>query len=130
MKDIGIDLGTANVVIYLKGKGIILNEPSVVAIDTDSHRVLAVGKEANEMLGRTPGKVKAIRPMKDGVIADFEVTEEMLSHFLKKSNGQNDLKTAYFNLLSVEHYASRENAIREAAERIGEEKYFWKKNRK
>lgn len=130
MKDIGIDLGTANVVIYLKGKGIILNEPSVVAIDTDSHRVLAVGKEANEMLGRTPGKVKAIRPMKDGVIADFEVTEEMLSHFLKKAMGKMILKPRILiccpsNITQVE-----KNAIREAAERIGARKIFWKKNRK
>ena len=83
-KDIGIDLGTANVLIYIKGQGIVLNEPSIVAIDTETKRVIAVGKEANEMLGRTPGKVKAIRPMKDGVIADFEVTEIMLNTFVKK----------------------------------------------
>ena len=74
-KDIGIDLGTANVLIYIKGQGIVLNEPSVVAIDADTKRPLAVGTEAHEMLGRTPGKVKAIKPMKDGVIADFETTE-------------------------------------------------------
>ncbi|MCI5910906.1 MAG: rod shape-determining protein, partial [Oscillospiraceae bacterium] len=71
-KDIGIDLGTANVLIYIKGQGIVLDEPSVVAIDMDTKKPLAVGMEAREMLGRTPGKVKAIRPMKDGVIADFE----------------------------------------------------------
>ena len=73
-KDIGIDLGTANVLIYVKGQGIILNEPSVVAIDSETRRPLAVGTEAREMLGKTPGKVKAIRPLKDGVIADFEIT--------------------------------------------------------
>ena len=83
-KDIGIDLGTANVLIYVKGQGIVLNEPSIVAIDTDSKSVIAVGTEANEMLGRTPGKVKAIKPMKDGVIADFEITEIMLNSFIKK----------------------------------------------
>ena len=77
MRDIGIDLGTTNILIYVKGKGIVLNEPSVVSIDTNTKKVLAVGTEAKEMLGRTPGKVKAIRPMKDGVIADFETTEEM-----------------------------------------------------
>ena len=77
-KDIGIDLGTANVLIHIKGKGVVLNEPSIVAIDVDTKRVIAVGTEANEMLGRTPGKVKAIRPMKDGVIADFEITEIMI----------------------------------------------------
>ena len=74
MRDIGIDLGTTNILIYIKGKGIVLNEPSVVSIDTSTKKVLAVGKEAKEMLGRTPGKVKAIKPMKDGVIADFETT--------------------------------------------------------
>ena len=83
-KDIGIDLGTANVLIYIKGQGIVLNEPSVVAIDSETRKPLAVGKDAREMLGRTPGTVKAIRPMKDGVIADFEVTEIMLDHFIKK----------------------------------------------
>ena len=86
-KDIGIDLGTANVLIYIKGQGIVLNEPSIVAIDTESKNVIAVGKEANDMLGRTPGKVKAIKPMKDGVIADFEVTEIMLNAFIKKVKG-------------------------------------------
>ena len=84
MKDIGIDLGTANVLIYVKGNGIVLNEPSVVAVDTETKNVLAVGTEASEMLGRTPGKVKAIKPMKDGVIADFETTEVMLNYFIKK----------------------------------------------
>ena len=84
-KDIGIDLGTANVLIYIKGQGIVLNEPSVVAIDADTKRPLAVGSEAHEMLGRTPGKVKAIKPMKDGVIADYDTTEVMLNYFIKKS---------------------------------------------
>ena len=83
-KDIGIDLGTANVLIYIKGEGIVLNEPSVVAIDAESKRPLAFGKEAHEMLGRTPGKVKAIKPMKDGVIADFQITELMLDYFVNK----------------------------------------------
>ena len=83
-KDIGIDLGTANVLIYIKGEGIVLNEPSVVAIDAESKRPLAFGKEAHEMLGRTPGSVIAIRPMQDGVIADFDITEMMLNYFIKK----------------------------------------------
>ncbi|RKJ27560.1 rod shape-determining protein, partial [Butyricicoccus sp. 1XD8-22] len=85
-KDIGIDLGTANVLIYVKGKGIVLNEPSVVAIDKNTNRVLAVGEEARQMVGRTPGNIVAIRPLKDGVIADFDVTEAMLKHFLTKLN--------------------------------------------
>ena len=81
-KDIGIDLGTANVLIYIKGQGIVLNEPSVVAIDAETKKPLAVGTEAREMLGRTPGKVKAIKPMKDGVIADYDTTEVMLNYFI------------------------------------------------
>ena len=87
-KDIGIDLGTANVLIYIKGQGIVLNEPSVVVIDEDTKRPVAVGTQAKEMLGRTPGQVRAIRPMKDGVIADFEITEIMLNHFIRKVNGK------------------------------------------
>ena len=83
-KDIGIDLGTANVLIYIKGQGIVLNEPSVVAIDADTKKPLAVGTEARDMLGRTPGKVNAIKPMKDGVIADFETTEIMLNYFINQ----------------------------------------------
>ena len=82
-KDIGIDLGTANVLIHVKGKGIVLNEPSVVAIDKKTNKVLAVGEEARQMVGRTPGNIVAIRPLKDGVIADFESTEAMLKHFIK-----------------------------------------------
>lgn len=86
-KDIGIDLGTANTLVHLRGKGIIVREPSVVAIDKDDHRVLAVGNQANEMLGRTPENITAIRPMKDGVIADFEVTQAMIRTLIKKALG-------------------------------------------
>jgi len=82
--DIGIDLGTANTVVYVKDKGIVLREPSVVAISTSSRKVLAVGEEAKRMLGRTPGNIQAIRPMKDGVIADFDITEAMLRYFIRK----------------------------------------------
>ena len=82
--DIGIDLGTANVLVHVKGKGIVLREPSVVAKDMNTGRVLAVGEEARQMLGRTPAHIQAIRPLRDGVIADFEVTEAMLSYFIKK----------------------------------------------
>jgi rod shape-determining protein MreB len=84
--DIGIDLGTANTLVYVKGhpKGIVLNEPSVVAVETTTNKVVAIGKEAKEMLGRTPGEITAIRPLKDGVIADFEITEKMLSTFIRK----------------------------------------------
>ncbi|MBC8473703.1 MAG: rod shape-determining protein [Candidatus Omnitrophica bacterium] len=82
--DMGIDLGTATTLVYAKGQGIVLCEPSVVAIQKGTHNVLAVGEEAKRMLGRTPGNIIAIRPMKDGVIADFEITEDMLRYFIKK----------------------------------------------
>jgi rod shape-determining protein MreB len=83
-KDMGIDLGTATTLVYVKGEGVVLCEPSVVAIEKDTNRVVAVGEEAKRMLGRTPGSIVAIRPMKDGVISDFEVTEAMLKYFIRK----------------------------------------------
>jgi rod shape-determining protein MreB len=86
-KDIGIDLGTANTLIYMKGKGIVLREPSVVAVDVKNDRVLAVGIGAKQMIGRTPGSIVAIRPLKDGVIADFDITSSMLKEFIKKVIG-------------------------------------------
>jgi rod shape-determining protein MreB and related proteins len=92
--DLAIDLGTANTLVYVKGKGIVLSEPSVVAVrksNRDRNRVLAVGREAKMMLGRTPGNIVAIRPMKDGVIADFEITEAMLRHFIRKVHNRRSL---------------------------------------
>ncbi len=83
--DIGIDLGTANTLVYLRGHGIIINEPSIVALNTKTGRVVAVGGEAKKMLGRTPGHIRAVRPLVDGVISDFEVTEEMLAYFIGKA---------------------------------------------
>ncbi|HUW21561.1 MAG TPA: rod shape-determining protein [Candidatus Bathyarchaeia archaeon] len=88
-KQLGIDLGTANSVVYLAGKGIVLNEPTVVAVSLDDNRVVAVGKEAKEMLGRTPGNIRASRPMRDGVIADYVITEAMLRYFVQKVCGRN-----------------------------------------
>ncbi|MGP1405497.1 rod shape-determining protein MreB [Filifactor alocis] len=85
--DIGIDLGTASVLVYVKGKGIVLNEPSVVAVDTSTDTILAVGEEARLMLGRTPGSIVATRPLKEGVISDYEVTEKMLKYFIEKVTG-------------------------------------------
>jgi len=124
-KDIGIDLGTANILINVKGEGIVLNEPSVVAIDEDSKRVLAVGIEAHEMLGRTPGKVKAIKPMKDGVIADFELTEAMLNHFIKKVKARNIfIKPRILICCPANVTGVEKNAIKEAAERTGAKKVF------
>ena len=84
-RDMGIDLGTANTLVYVKGKGIVVNEPSVVAINTLTKEVLAVGNEAKDMIGRTPGNIVAIRPMKDGVIADFDITQAMLRYFIDKA---------------------------------------------
>ncbi|MBK5252299.1 MAG: rod shape-determining protein [Peptostreptococcaceae bacterium] len=86
--EIGIDLGTASVLVYIKDKGIVLQEPSVVSIDTQTNEILAVGVEARKMLGRTPGNIQAIRPLKDGVISDYEITERMLRYFIKKTCGK------------------------------------------
>lgn len=90
-KEIGIDLGTANTLVYLKGKGVILREPSVVAINNNTGQILAVGIEAKQMIGRTPGNITALRPLKDGVIADFETTQSMLRHFIRKVVGNSPL---------------------------------------
>ena len=89
--DMGIDLGTANTLVHVKGKGIIIREPSVVAVDKANNEVLAIGAEAKQMIGRTPGHIIAIRPMKDGVIADFDITQSMLKFFIKKAIGKNSL---------------------------------------
>ena len=86
--DLAIDLGTANTLVYARNKGIVVREPSVVVVNQLTNRIEAVGSEAKEMLGRTPGNIQSIRPMKDGVIADFEVTERMLEHFIKKAHGR------------------------------------------
>ena len=84
-KDLGIDLGTANTLVYVKGKGIVIREPSVIAVNKDTKEVLAVGDEAKLMLGKTPGNIIAIRPMKDGVIADYTYTQHMLKYFIQKA---------------------------------------------
>lgn len=124
-KDIGIDLGTANVLIYIKGQGIVLDEPSVVALDSESKRIVAVGRDARDMLGRTPGRVQAIRPMKDGVIADFEVTDIMLNHFIKKVNGRSLFSRPRILICCPSNITQVEkNAIKEAAERTGARKVF------
>ncbi|HZG57521.1 rod shape-determining protein [Paenibacillus sp.] len=124
-KDIGIDLGTANVLIHVKGRGVVLDEPSVVAIESETKRVLAVGEEARRMVGRTPGNIVAVRPLKDGVIADFEITEMMLKHFINRVGGKRwyshprILICAPTNITSVE-----KKAIQEAAERSGAKEVF------
>lgn len=85
--EVGIDLGTANVLVYIKGKGIVMNEPSVVAINQDTDEILAVGEEARQMLGRTPSNIIAVRPLRDGVVSDYDITERMLKYFIKKTCG-------------------------------------------
>jgi rod shape-determining protein MreB and related proteins len=124
-RDVGIDLGTANVLIYVKGKGIVLDEPSVVAIDTNTGKALAVGEEARRMVGRTPGNIVAIRPLKDGVIADFEVTEQMLKHFINKIKVKGVFAKPRILICTPTNITSVEQkAIREAAQKCGAKHIF------
>ncbi|MBQ6282963.1 MAG: rod shape-determining protein [Bacilli bacterium] len=124
-KDIGIDLGTANILINVKGEGIVLNEPSVVAIDEETKKILAIGIEAHKMLGRTPGNIRAVKPMKDGVIADFELTEAMLNYFIKKVKAKSIfIKPRILICCPTNVTAIEKNAIKEAAERTGAKKVF------
>ena len=124
-KDIGIDLGTANILIYVKGEGVVLSEPSVVAIDKETDKVLAVGQKAHEMLGRTPGSVMAIKPLKDGVIADCDKTEIMLDYFRKKIKGKTIFSRPRILICCPSNITQVEkNAIREVAERTGAKKVY------
>ena len=119
-KDMGIDLGTANTLVYIKGQGIVLREPSVVAIRDDIKEVLAVGEEAKKMIGRTPGNIVAIRPMKDGVIADFDVTEKMLSYFIQKAAAKKGVVTPRIAIcVPYGVTAVEKKAIEEAARQAG-----------
>ncbi len=118
--DIGIDLGTANTLVYVKGQGVVLCEPSVVAIDRLTHTVLAVGEEAKRMLGRTPGNIVAIRPMKDGVIADFDITEAMLRYFIRKVHNRNSLVSPRVVIAVPSGITEVEKrAVKDSAERAG-----------
>ncbi|GAA3610566.1 rod shape-determining protein [Secundilactobacillus similis] len=124
-KDIGIDLGTANVLIYAVGKGIVLNEPSVVAVDTKTNQVLAVGSEAYRMVGRTPSNIRAIRPLKDGVISDFDITESMLSYFISKLNVKGFLSKPNIMICAPTNITEIERrAIIQAAEKSGGAKVY------
>lgn len=127
--DLAIDLGTANTLVYVKGKGIVLSEPSVVAVRTDKrakNRVLAVGIEAKKMLGRTPGNIIAIRPMRDGVIADFEVTEAMLKHFIRKVHNNRRTLVRPRIVIAVPSGITQveKRAVRESAELAGAREVF------
>ena len=118
--DIGIDLGTANVLVYVKGKGIVLREPSVVAVDKDTNRVLAIGEEARRMIGRTPGNIVAIRPLREGVIADYDITESMLRHFIEKVVGRSFVfRPRIMICIPSGCTMVEQRAVQEAAEQAG-----------
>ena len=123
-KDVGIDLGTANTLVYMKGKGIIMREPSVVAVDTKSDEVRCVGAEAKAVIGRTPGSIVAVRPLKDGVIADFDITANMLETFLKKACGNSMFSRPRVvicipsGVTEVERRAVREAALKAGARQV------------
>jgi rod shape-determining protein MreB len=119
-KDMGIDLGTANTVVFVRGKGIVLQEPSVVAIDQMTGEIIAVGQEAKQMVGRTPGNIRAVRPLKDGVIADFDTTQAMLKYFIRKATAN----MRFFHPLVVIGVPSgvtgvEERAVKDAAVQAG-----------
>ncbi len=122
--DLAIDLGTANTLVYARGRGIVVDEPSIVAINKKTNKVAAVGREAKEMLGRTPGNIVAIKPMKDGVIADVDVTEEMLKYFIRKAHNRNHLLSPRIvicipsEITQVEKRAVRESALRAKASEV------------
>ena len=124
-KDIGIDLGTANILIYVKGEGVVLSEPSVIALEKETGKVLAIGAKAHEMIGRTPGSVIAMKPLKDGVIADFDKTEIMLDYFIKKIKGKSLFSKPRILICCPSNITQVEkNAIREVAERTGAKKVY------
>jgi rod shape-determining protein MreB len=122
--DLAIDLGTANTLVYAKGRGIVVNEPSIVALDKVNKRVLAVGRQAKEMLGRTPADIVAVKPMKDGVIADFDVTEVMLKYFIRQAHRRNHLLSPRIvigipsEITQVEKRAVQESALRAKASEV------------
>ncbi|KOY71619.1 rod shape-determining protein [Apilactobacillus kunkeei] len=125
VKDIGIDLGTANVLIYVTGKGIVLNEPSVVAVDIKTNKLLAVGSEAYRMVGRTPSNIRAIRPLKEGVISDFDVTEKMLTYFINKLNVKGFMSKPKTMICAPTNITNIERkAIIQAAEKSGGGKVY------
>ncbi len=124
-KEIGIDLGTANILIYVKGEGVVVNEPSVVTINTETQKPIAVGEEARDMLGKTPGKFQAIRPLKDGVIADFQITEILLTHFINKLNLKGVFSRPTILICCPSNITSIEkSAIMDVAQRCGAKRVF------
>lgn len=125
MKDMGIDLGTASVLVFIQGKGIVLKEPSVVAFDKNTNRILAVGEEARNMIGRTPGNIVAKRPLRDGVISDYDVTEMMLKYFIKKANSSRGWgKPRVVVCIPCEATEVERRAVRDAALNAGARKVY------
>lgn len=122
--DMGIDLGTASILVYAKGKGIVLNEPSVVAIDQNTKQFLAVGEEARKMLGRTPGNIIAMRPLRDGVISDYEVTEKMLKYFIQKAIGKSFFKPRIIVCVPSGVTEVEKRAVVEASTQAGAKKTY------
>lgn len=124
-QEVGIDLGTANVLVYIKGKGIVLCEPSVVAINNDTDEILAVGEEARQMLGRTPANIVAIRPLRDGVVSDYDITERMLKYFIRKTCGSGRFfKPKIMVCVPSGVTEVEKRAVREAAEQAGGKDVF------
>ncbi|GLU47962.1 rod shape-determining protein [Nocardiopsis ansamitocini] len=123
-RDMAVDLGTANTLVYVRGRGIVLNEPSVVALNTSTGRIVAVGTDAKQMIGRTPGNITAVRPLKDGVIADFEITERMLRYFIQKIHRRRHFAKPRIivavpsGITSVEHRAVKEAGYQAGARRV------------
>lgn len=122
--DLGIDLGTASILVYVKGKGVVLNEPSVVAIDQNTNKFLAVGEEAKKMLGRTPGNIIAIRPMRDGVISNYQITERMLKYFFTKAMGRSIFKPRVIVCVPSGITEVEKRAVLEASNHAGARKTF------
>jgi rod shape-determining protein MreB len=122
--DIGIDLGTASVLVYIKDKGIVINEPSVVAIDINTNKILEVGEEARKMLGRTPGNIVAIRPLRDGVISDFDITEKLLKYFIKKAVGNSIIKPRVIICVPSGVTEVEKRAVLEASNNAGAKKTY------
>jgi len=126
-KDLGIDLGTANTLVYIKGKGIVVREPSVVAIRTDTKTIEAVGEQAKKMIGRTPGNIRAVRPMKDGVIADFETTATMIKYFIRSAQKQKSIFPQHPNVMICVPSgitAVEKRAVEDAAKQAGAREAF------
>ena len=125
--DIGIDLGTASILVYVKGKGVVLKEPSVVAFDRDTNKIKAIGEEARLMLGRTPGNVVAIRPLRKGVISDYTVTEQMLKYFIQKAIGRMSFRKPRISVCVPSSITEVEKkAVEDATYQAGKRSFYYR----